>query len=253
VARPIDVLQPAVHARAGGSAGVSVPRVLVVEDEPKVLDALCRGLAREAFDVASASSVERALNELGGRAFDVIVLDLMLPDGDGLDLLTTMRSRHIDTPVLVLTARDSVEDRIAGLDGGADDYLVKPFAFEEVVARIRALMRRPAIGEPIRLLAADLEMDLGARRVTRGGQAIELTPREFELLNCLMRHQGRVVSRSMLAQRVWRDTARSTTLDNIIDVHIARVRRKIDAPGSMRLIHTVRGVGFTLRTDASPC
>jgi DNA-binding response OmpR family regulator len=153
--------------------------------------------------------------------------------------------------VLVLTARDSVEDRIAGLDCGADDYLVKPFAFEELLARVRALLRRPSLGEPIRLSVADLEMDLATRQVTRRGHAIDLTGREFDLLNCLMRHEGRIVSRGMLAQRLWRDTARSTTLDNVIDVHMARVRRKIDVAGATKLIHTVRGVGFTLRVDHS--
>jgi DNA-binding response OmpR family regulator len=165
--------------------------------------------------------------------------------------LSTLRSRHVETPVLVLTARDSVEDRITGLDCGADDYLVKPFAFEELLARVRALLRRPSLGEPIRLSVADLEMDLATRQVTRRGHAIDLTGREFDLLNCLMRHEGRIVSRGMLAQRVWRDTARSTTLDNVIDVHMARVRRKIDVAGATKLIHTVRGVGFTLRVDPS--
>ena len=226
-------------------------RALVVEDEPKVADALRRGLESEAFDVVLAHTAEGALVHFGSDAFDVILLDLMLPDGDGLDLLSTLRSRHVETPVLVLTARDAVEDRIAGLDTGADDYLVKPFAFEELLARVRALLRRPSLGEPIRLTVADLEMDLATRHVRRRGQAIDLTSREFELLNYLMRHEGRVVSRGMLAQRVWRETARSTTLDNVIDVHMARVRRKIDVAGAAKLIHTVRGVGFTLRVDPS--
>ena len=172
----------------------------------------------------------------------------MLPDGDGLDLLNTLRSRHIQTPVLVLTARDAVDDRIAGLDGGADDYLVKPFAFEEVLARVRALLRRPNVTEPIRLSVADLEMDLATRQVTRQGHPIDLTFREFELLNYLMRHEGRIVSRGMLAQRVWRDTARSTTLDNVIDVHMrASAGRsisrsdEIDTHGERRRVHTARG------------
>jgi DNA-binding response OmpR family regulator len=181
----------------------------------------------------------------------VILLDLMLPDGDGLELLSTLRSRHIQTPVLVLTARDAVDDRIAGLDGGADDYLVKPFAFEEVLARIRALLRRPNLTEPVRMTVADLEMDLSTRQVMRRGHPIDLTFREFELLHVLMRHEGRIVSRGMLAQCVWRDTARSTTLDNVIDVHMARVRRKIDLSGAAKLIHTVRGVGFSLRVERS--
>jgi len=246
----MEYLQPS-PARAGGLAEPAVARALVVEDEPKVAEALRRGLRNEGFEVSLSNTVEGALLQLADEAFDVILLDLMLPDGDGVDLLTTLRSRHVETPVLVLTARDSVEDRIAGLDCGADDYLVKPFAFEELLARVRALLRRPSLGEPIRLSVADLEMDLATRQVTRRGHAIDLTGREFDLLNCLMRHEGRIVSRGMLAQRLWRDTARSTTLDNVIDVHMARVRRKIDVAGATKLIHTVRGVGFTLRVDPS--
>ena len=246
----MEYLQPS-PARAGGLAEPAVARALVVEDEPKVAEALRRGLRNEGFEVSLSNTVEGALLQLADEAFDVILLDLMLPDGDGVDLLTTLRSRHVETPVLVLTARDSVEDRITGLDCGADDYLVKPFAFEELLARVRALLRRPSLGEPIRLSVADLEMDLATRQVTRRGHAIDLTGREFDLLNCLMRHEGRIVSRGMLAQRLWRDTARSTTLDNVIDVHMARVRRKIDVAGATKLIHTVRGVGFTLRVDPS--
>lgn len=223
----------------------------MIEDEPKVAEALRRGLQNEAFEVVLAHTVEQALFHLDDAAFDVILLDLMLPDGDGLDLLSMLRSRHVETPVLVLTARDALEDRIAGLDGGADDYLLKPFAFDELLARVRALLRRPNLTEPIRISVADLEMDLATRQVTRRGHSIDLTFREFELLNYLMRHEGRVVSRGMLAQRIWRDTARSTTLDNVIDVHMARIRRKIDIAGATKLIHTVRGVGFTLRVDQS--
>jgi DNA-binding response OmpR family regulator len=250
VAKPVEYLQPS-PARAPGLTEPAVVRALVVEDEPKVAQALQRGLQNEGFEVSLAHTLEDALLQLADEAFDVILLDLMLPDGDGVDLLNTLRSRHVETPVLVLTARDSVEDRIAGLDNGADDYLVKPFAFEELLARVRALLRRPNLGEPIRLSVADLEMDLATRQVTRRGHTIDLTGREFDLLNYLMRHEGRIVSRGMLAQRVWRDTARSTTLDNVIDVHMARVRRKIDVAGATKLIHTVRGVGFTLRVDHS--
>src|SRR5215475_15301852 len=227
--------------------GKIAERALVVEDEPKVADALRGGLQSEAIDVSLAPTLESALRQVDADAFDDILLDMMLPDGDGLEFLNTLRSRHVQTPVLVLTARDAVEDRIAGLDGGADDYLVKPFAFEEVLARIRALLRRPNVTEPVRLAVADLEMDLSTRQVTRRGRPIDLTLREFELLHVLMRHEGRIVSRGMLAQCVWRDTARSTTLDNVIDVHMARVRRKIDLSGGAKLIHTVRGVGFSLR------
>jgi two-component system, OmpR family, copper resistance phosphate regulon response regulator CusR len=250
VGKPAEEFQTAPHHAAGVAEPTGV-RALVVEDEPKVADALRRGLQNEGFDVALAHSVESALPRLESGAFDVILLDLMLPDGDGFEVLSTLRSRHVETPVLVLTARDAVEDRIAGLDSGADDYLVKPFAFEELLARVRALLRRPSLGEPIRLAVSDLEMDLATRQVTRRGHAIDLTSREFDLLNYLMRHEGRIVSRGMLAQRIWRDTSRSTTLDNVIDVHMARVRRKIDVPGATKLIHTVRGIGFTLREDRS--
>ena len=246
--------EEALHLPDPVRAPVSDPtgvRALVIEDEPKVADALRRGLQSEAIDVSLAHTIDGALHHIDHETFDVILLDLMLPDGDGLELLSTLRSRHIQTPVLVLTARDAVEDRIAGLDGGADDYLVKPFAFEEVLARIRALLRRPNVTEPVRLAVADLEMDLSTRQVTRRGRPIDLTLREFELLHVLMHHEGRIVSRGMLAQRVWRDTARSTTLDNVIDVHMARVRRKIDLPGAAKLIHTVRGVGFSLRVEQS--
>src|SRR6476619_936487 len=170
VAKPMEYLQPS-PVRAPGLAEPAVVRALVVEDEPKVAEALRRGLQNESFEVWLAHTVEGAL-QLADKAFDVILLDLMLPDGDGVDLLSTLRSRHIETPVIVLTARDSVEDRIIGLDCGADDYLVKPFAFEELLARVRALLRRPNLGEPIRLSVADLEMDLATRQVTRRGHAI---------------------------------------------------------------------------------
>src|SRR6188474_2917793 len=211
-------------------------RILVVEDEQKVANALREGLDGEGYDVTVEHTGEGAFFRLNTEAFDAILLDLMLPGRDGLQILKTLRQRGDKTPVLVLTARDTLEDRVTGLDGGADDYLVKPFAFEEVLARIRALLRRPSLGEPMRLTAADLEMDLATRQVTRSSRVIDLTSREFELLHYLLRYEGRVVSRGMLAQRIWRDSARSTTLDNVIDVHIARVRRKIDVAGATKLI-----------------
>jgi two-component system copper resistance phosphate regulon response regulator CusR len=158
-----------------------------------------------------------------------------------------MRDHALNTPVLVITARDSLQDRVLGLNSGADDYLVKPFAFEEVLARVRALLRRPRASELVRLVVLDLEMDLLARRVSRGNEQIDLTVREFELLEYLMRHESRVVSRGMLARAVWKHSTRSATLDNVIDVHIARLRRKIDANHRTKLIHTVRSIGFMLR------
>jgi DNA-binding response OmpR family regulator len=222
-------------------------RALVVEDEQKVANALREGLTGERFDVVVERTGEGAFFRLNTESFDVILLDLNLPGRDGLQVLKAVRERGLKTPVLVLTARDAVTDRVAGLDSGADDYLVKPFAFAELLARIRALIRRGRSSESPRLSAADLDVDLITRRVTRGGQPVELTVREFELLEYLLRHQGQVVSREALAHDVWKETARSTPLDNVIDVHIARLRRKVDADGYVKLIHTVRGVGFVLR------
>jgi len=222
-------------------------RLLIVEDEPKVARALREGLAAEHFDVVTARTGEEGFFEASAATFDVILLDLMLPKVDGLDVLKTLRARGITTPVLVLTARDTVEDRVLGLESGADDYLVKPFAFAELLARIRALLRRGRPEQVLRLKAADLEMDLLTRQVTRGGRALELTPREFELLEYLLRHEGHPVSRAMLARDVWKEVARATPIDNVIDVQMTRLRRKVDAEGCARLIHTVRGVGFVLR------
>ena len=222
-------------------------RVLVVEDEQKVADALQEGLEREGYDVAVEGSGEGAFFRVETELFDLVLLDLGLPGRDGLQVLRTLRDRAVKTPVLILTARDTPGDRVAGLDGGADDYLVKPFAFAELLARIRALLRRGRAAEPLRLKIADLEVDVVSRKVTRGGRAVELTALEFQLLNCLLRRAGELVSRDTLANDVWKESARSTTLNNVIDVHIARLRRKIDLDRPNRLIHTIRGVGFMLR------
>jgi DNA-binding response OmpR family regulator len=221
-------------------------RVLVVEDEQKVADALREGLEEERHEVVVERTGEGAFFRVTTETFDVILLDLTLPGRDGLEILRTLRERGLRTPVLVLTARDSLQDRVTGLDSGADDYLVKPFAFAELVARIRALARRGRVVEAPRLTCGDLEMDLVTRRVTRGGRAVELTVREFELLEYLLRHHDQVVSRETLARDVWKETSRTTPLDNVIDVHIARLRRKVDLDQSVKLIHTVRGVGFML-------
>jgi DNA-binding response OmpR family regulator len=222
-------------------------RVLVVEDELKVANALREGLEGERYDVVVERTGEDAFFRMTTETFDLILLDLGLPGRDGLQILTTLRSKGVKTPVLVLTARDTLQDRVAGLDSGADDYLVKPFAFAELLARIRALMRRGRAAESPRLAVGDLGMDLITRKVTRGGQPVELTVREFELLEYLMRYEGQVVSRETLARDVWKETARTTPLDNVIDVHIARLRRKVDLDRPVRLIHTIRGVGFMLR------
>lgn len=225
--------------------------VLVVEDEKKVAQALERGLGREGYQVTLARTGEEGYYLLGVRSFDLVVLDLMLPGRSGLEILATLRDRDRAIPVLILTARDAVEDRVVGLDTGADDYLVKPFAFPELLARIRALVRRGRAAEaPLHLRVADLEMDVPARRVARAGRELELTMREFELLEYLLRNRGRVVSREMLSRDVWKETRRVTPLDNVIDVHIARLRRKVDEPFDAKLIHTVRGVGFIVKEGA---
>ena len=222
-------------------------RALVVEDEQKVANALREGLEGDAYEVVVERTGEGAFFRINTEQFDVVLLDLTLPGRDGLEILAAMRERGLKTPVLVLTARDTLQDRVLGLDAGADDYLVKPFAFAELLARIRALVRRGRVAESPRLSAGDLDVDLITRKVTRAGRAVELTVREFELLEYLLRHHAQVVSRETLARDVWKETARTTPLDNVIDVHIARLRRKIDAEAGSKLIHTVRGVGFMLR------
>jgi DNA-binding response OmpR family regulator len=221
-------------------------RVLVVEDEQKVADALHDGLGREGFEVVVERTGEGAFFRVTTETFDVVLLDLGLPGRSGIEILSAVRQRGLKTPVLVLTARDTVQDRVIGLDAGADDYLVKPFAFAELVARIRALARRGRGAEVPKLSLSDLTMDLVTRKVTRSARFVELTVREFELLEYLLRHHGQVVSREALARDVWEETARSTPLDNVIDVHIARLRRKVDTEADLKLIHTVRGVGFIL-------
>jgi DNA-binding response OmpR family regulator len=224
-------------------------RVLVVEDEKKVASALREGLEDEGYDVVVEHNGEAAFERVKSDTFDVIVLDLMLPGRSGREILTSLRARGDDTRVLVLTARDTLEDRVLGLNDGADDYLVKPFAFAELVARLRAIVRRGRPGDAPRLTVGDLEMDVAAHKVARGGRPVELTAREFDVLHYLMRHTGQVVSREALAHDVWTETARSTTLDNVMDVHIARLRRKIDLDDRAKLIHTVRGVGFIISED----
>jgi DNA-binding response OmpR family regulator len=226
-----------------------IVRVLVVEDERKVAKALREGLEAERYDVRVAASGEEGFFLVNHEAFDCVVLDLMLPHRDGLEVLTTLRKRGLGTPVLILTAKDTVDDRVRGLDSGADDYLVKPFAIPELLARIRALLRRGRPDQVLKLRGDDLEMDLVTRRVTRAGRTIELTVKEFDVLEYLLRHLGRVVSREMLTRDVWRIAARATPLDNVIDVTIARLRRKIDDPFATKLLQTVRGVGFVLGGD----
>ena len=223
--------------------------ILVVEDETKVAQALKEGLEREGYEITVARTGEEGYYLIDARPFDLVVLDLMLPGRDGLEILATLRKRDRGIPVLVLTARDAVQDRVAGLDTGADDYLVKPFAFPELLARIRALLRRGRPEPPSPVKVSDLEMDVAGRRVMRGGRGLELTTREFALLEYLLRNRGRVVSREMLARDVWKETGRATPLDNVIDVHIARLRRKVDDGFEAKLIQTVRGVGFIVKVS----
>lgn len=223
--------------------------ILVVEDEPKVARAVREGLETERYDVTVATTGEEGYFLATTQAFDLILLDLMLPGRGGLEILSSLRDQECDTPVLIITARDAVDDRVKGLDAGADDYLVKPFAFPELLARIRALTRRGRGDQALRLVLSDLELDCVTRRVTRGGQDISLTAKEFELLEYLLRHQGHVVSREMLARDVWKDEARTTAVDNVIDVHVTRLRRKVDAPFDTILLKTIRGVGFEMNKD----
>jgi DNA-binding response OmpR family regulator len=227
----------------------SFVRILVIEDESKVAAALRQGLEVESYSVTVANNGEEGFYLASSEDFDLVILDIMLPGRNGIEVLSTMRQRGIRMPVLLLTARDAVEDRVAGLDAGADDYLVKPFAFPELLARIRALLRRGPKEPAVILSVRDLEMDLVRRTVMRGTQPVELTAKEFDLLEYLLRHKDEVVSREMLARDVWKETMRHAPLDNVIDVHMARLRRKIDEGSPSKLINTVRGVGFIMKSE----
>jgi len=232
---------------ASPAPSVPAARVLVVEDEPKVARALREGLAGEGYDVVVALTGEDGFFRASSEPFDLLILDRMLPGREGLEVLRALRQKGHLAPVLVLTARDAVEARVEGLDAGADDYMVKPFAFTELLARVRALVRRGRGDQLLRLVLADLVLDVPTRQVTRGGEVIDLTPREYELLEYLVRHRGTIVSREMLGRDVWKEPERGTPLDNVIDVHVTRLRKKVDQGFAVKLIHTVRGVGFLVR------
>jgi len=221
-------------------------RILIIEDEVKVTRALAEGLKAEQYDVVVSHRGEDGFALLCAYGFDLVLLDLMLPGQDGLSVLRAIRERGSSIPVLILTAKDAVEDRVRGLEAGADDYLVKPFAFSELTARIKALSRRGKAEYAPRLSCADLDMDCSSRTISRGGVPLSLTTKEYELLEYLARRQGSVVSRDMLARDVWKIERRATPLDNVIDVHMARLRRKIDEPFERKLLKTIRGVGFVL-------
>jgi two-component system copper resistance phosphate regulon response regulator CusR len=222
-------------------------RVLIIEDEKTLGATLQKGLEDQGYGVLVAHNGEDGFFLASTEMFDLLLLDLTLPQRDGIEVLAALRRKDSKVPVLILTSRDSTQDRVRGLDAGADDYLVKPFAFPELLARIRALTRRGKADTPSSLKIADLEMDSAGRSVTREGKRLALTAREFDLLEYLLRQPGRVVSREMLARDIWKETARYTPLDNVIDVHIAHLRRKMDEPFSKKLLHTIRGVGFVLR------
>jgi two-component system copper resistance phosphate regulon response regulator CusR len=225
-------------------------RLLVIEDEAKLSSALAESLRAEGYEVDTTRIGEEGFYLLHRQRFDLVILDLMLPKRGGLEILRGIRREGHRVPVLILTSRDLVADRVAGLDAGADDYMVKPFAMPELSARVRALLRRQQDHTPpatLRLM--DLELDGTSRIVTRAGRRLDLTPREFSLLEYLLINTGRVVSREMLAKDVWKETARHTPIDNVIDVQIARLRKKIDDPFVVKLLQTVRGVGFVLRVE----
>lgn len=219
-------------------------KVLIVEDDSKTSAAVRRGLEAEGYHATIANTGTEGLDQLQQKTFDVVVLDWMLPGCDGITLLRSLRGSGSHIPVLLLTARDAVEDRVLGLDSGADDYLVKPFAFAELLARLRVLTRRSGQDDALIKRVSGLKLDMQSRQAWRDDKEITLTPREFDLLAYLMRSEGQIVTREMLAREVWRETNRSTPLDNVIDVHLARLRRKVDDSHSARLIQTIRGVGF---------
>src|SRR5262249_22604163 len=223
------------------------PTLLVAEDERKLLRSLQRGLQAEGYVVVPASTGDEAQAQLDAQSFDGIVLDWMLPGKDGVAILAGLRRAGNRTPVLLLTARDAVEDRVLGLDHGADDYLVKPFAFAEVLARIRVLLRHGRADRETILSVADLEIDLVERRAKRAGTDIQLRSREFDLLAYMLQHKGATVTREMLGQDVWNEPAHALT--NVIEVTVTLLRKKLDRPGLTPLIHTIRCVGYCLRAN----
>ena len=221
-------------------------RILVIEDDEKIGATLMEVLTREGYSATLSRTGEDGFFRWSTDSFDLVLLDLGLPGRDGLEILSARRKMNQDCLVLILSALDGVDDRVRGLAAGADDYLVKPFAVSELLARVQALLRRGRGNATLRMSVKDLHVDLVTRKVERAGRRVDLTAREFDLLEFLVRHAHATVSREMLAHEIWKDVGRATPLDNVIDVHIARLRRKIDGPNLARLIHTVRGVGFCL-------
>jgi len=219
-------------------------RVLVIEDDQEAARLLARGLREEGWVVDVAHSGEAGDEMASVNSYDAIVLDWLLPDRDGIAICRTLRAAGLHVPILLLTAKDAIEDRVRGLNAGADDYLTKPFAFAELLARLHALLRRSELTRPVLLTVADLTLDPRSHVVTRGDAAISLTPREYAILETLMRRAGEVVSRVHLGESVWENDLDSLT--NLVEVHISHLRRKIDRNGMPPLIHTVRGYGYRL-------
>lgn len=223
-------------------------KILIIEDDRKMSTALVSGVEAAGYEVVAASSAEEGFFLVHSLQPDLLLLDLTLPQRNGLDILRQIRKEGLDLRVLILTSHNTIEDRVEGLNTGADDYLGKPFSFPELMARIDALLRRflsPAQTSPLSI--GDLSLDTKTRTASRGGEPLDLTAREFDLLLYLAENHGRTVSREMLAKDVWREPSRFTPIDNVIDVQVARLRRKIDDPFTVKLLHTVRGLGFSLR------
>jgi two-component system copper resistance phosphate regulon response regulator CusR len=219
-------------------------KILIVEDESKTATYLKKGLEENGFVADIAARGDDGGHLAATAAYELVILDVMLPGRDGWSILADLRQRGISTPVLFLTARDAVHDRVKGLELGADDYLVKPFAFSELLARVRSILRRGPVRQAPLLCSADIEVDLARHRASRAGRALELTPKEFQLLSLLMRHAGEVLSRTLIAEQVWDINFDSDS--NVVEVHMRRLRSKVDDPFERKLIHTVRGVGYVL-------
>lgn len=220
-------------------------RILIVEDEKKVAGFIKKGLEEETYAVDAAHDGEEGFHLASMNQYDMIILDLMLPKMDGLEVLTRLRDKKINIPILLLTAKDAVEDKVTGLNKGADDYLTKPFAFSELLARVRSLLRRGQAETKTELKVGDLSLDLVSHKVNRNGEEIELTGKEYSLLEYFMRNEGKVLTRTMIAEHVW--DYNFDTFTNVIDVYVNHLRKKIDKQYPAKLLHTLRGVGYVMR------
>ena len=221
-------------------------RILIVEDEKKVAGFVRKGLEEETYAVDVAYDGEEGFHLADMNQYDMIILDLMLPKMDGLEVLSRLRDKKVMTPILLLTAKDAVEDKVNGLNKGADDYLTKPFAFSELLARVRSLLRRGQVETKTELQVGDLSLDMVSHKVSRNGEEIELTGKEYSLLEYFMRNEGKVLTRTMIAEHVW--DYNFDTFTNVIDVYVNHLRKKIDKKYPSKLLHTLRGVGYVMRT-----